>query len=64
MRRRMSQKEEDAQPIRIINRLADGTIRDSMKGYVIHYNEKTKGIYLTVAAVIQNIEARERDGAV
>ena len=36
----------------VINVLADGTVRDSMEGYTIPYNEKTKRIYQMKAQMI------------
>lgn len=37
--------EIDDSKIKITHILADGTVRDSMEGYIIPYNEDTKIVY-------------------
>lgn len=49
--------------VNLINRMADGTIREDMEGFVLPYNEKTKGIYNTLEHVWDSIARREREKA-
>lgn len=42
----MAKKKETAkEEIKIIHKMADGSIRDSIDGYVVPYNEITAGSY-------------------
>ncbi len=47
--------------VNLINRMADGTIREDMEGFVLPYNEKTKGIYNTLEHICDSIARRERE---
>ena len=38
----------------VTNIMADGTVRDSMEGYMLPYNEKTKRIYQHLADMYFN----------
>ena len=44
----------------ITNVLSDGTVRDSMEGYTLPYNEKTKRIYQMMADMIWNAMEKQR----
>ncbi|MBS7174601.1 BOW99_gp33 family protein [Massiliimalia timonensis] len=41
----------------VTNIMADGTVRDSMEGYTLPYNEKTKRIYQHLADMYFNFVA-------
>lgn len=45
--------------VNITNTMADGTVRDSMEGYVLEYNENTKHIFETAEAICRQIHARK-----
>ena len=42
--------------IKIIHKMADGTIRDSVNGYIVPYNEKTSVAYELLAKSIKRKE--------
>ena len=47
---------------RVTNRMADGTIRDSMEGVVLHETEETKQIFEVFYTILHNILRREAAG--
>lgn len=45
----VKKSEVDESKIRIIHTMADGSVRDSVDGYIIPYNEKTSIVYELLA---------------
>lgn len=48
--------------IRVIHRMADGSVRDSVEGYFVPYNEETKALYHLLGKMLRK-EARKRESA-
>ena len=53
------QKKQEILHPRVIHTMADGTVRDSIEGYVVPYNEKTAVCYKMLAKWV--FEAMERE---
>ncbi|MBP1925841.1 hypothetical protein J2Z76_001702 [Sedimentibacter acidaminivorans] len=47
----MAKKKKEKEPIKITHVMADGSVRDSIEGYVIPGNDKFKVIYQILAGV-------------
>ena len=47
----MPAKKKEKEPVKITHIMKDGTVRDSIEGYVIPYNQQTKIIYQMLAGV-------------